>query len=183
MIVGLISEDGRMNGDDLRDYAQSNLEKILSRVPGVGEVESFGSQYAMRVWVDPDKLIKYRLTVNDVVASLRAYNVEASAGQLGGTPAIPGQRMNAAIVIQHLLQTPEEFASIPLRTSSDGSIVRIKDIGRTELGTERYDVQANTWASSLPHWLSGRQQVPMRWKRRTTSGTSSRRWPLSFRRE
>lgn len=143
MIVGLISEDGRMNGDDLRDYAQSNLEKILSRVPGVGEVESFGSQYAMRVWVDPDKLIKYRLTVNDVVASLRAYNVEASAGQLGGTPAIPGQRMNAAIVIQHLLQTPEEFASIPLRTSSDGSIVRIKDIGRTELGTERYDVQAN----------------------------------------
>ena len=143
MVVGLISEDGSMNGDDLRDYAQSSLEKILSRVSGVGEVEIFGSQYAMRVWVDPDKLTKYKLTVDDVIASLRSYNVEASAGQLGGAPAVPGQRMNAAIVIQHLLQTPEQFAAIPLRTSADGSVVRIKDIGRTELGTERYDVIAN----------------------------------------
>ena len=143
MVVGLISKDGSMNGDDLRDYAQSNLEKILSRVSGVGEVEIFGSQYAMRVWVDPDKLTKYKLTVNDVIASLRSYNVEASAGQLGGAPAVPGQRMNAAIVIQHLLQTPEQFAAIPVRTSADGSVVRIKDIGRTELGTERYDVIAN----------------------------------------
>ena len=143
MIIGLISEDGSMNGDDLRDYAQSSLEKILARVPGVGEVENFGSQYAMRIWVDPDRLIKYKLTMDEVIATLRAYNVEASAGQLGGAPAQPGQRMNATIVIQHLLQTPEEFAAIPLRTSADGSVVRIKDIGRAELGTERYDVIAN----------------------------------------
>ena len=143
IIVGLISEDGKMSGDDLRDYAQSNLEKILSRVPGVGEVENFGSQYAMRVWVDPDKLTNYRLSMEDVMGALRAYNVEVSAGQLGGAPAVPGQRMNAAIVVQHLLQTPEQFAAIPIRTNADGSVVRIKDIGTTELGTERYDIVAN----------------------------------------
>ncbi|MDR1935550.1 MAG: efflux RND transporter permease subunit [Candidatus Accumulibacter sp.] len=141
MVVGLISEDGSMKGVDLQDYAQSTLEKILSRVPGVGEVEIFGSQYAMRVWVDPDKLIKYHLTMAEVIAALKSYNVEASAGQLGGAPSIPGQRMNASIVIQHLLQTPEQFASIPLRANPDGSIVRVKDIGRTELGTERYDIE------------------------------------------
>ena len=143
IIVGLISEDGSMNGEDLRDYAQSSLEKILSRVRGVGEVEIFGSQYAMRVWVDPDKLTNYRLTMDDVILALRAYNVEVSAGQLGGAPAMAGQRMNAAIVVQHLLQTPEEFAAIPVRANADGSVVRMKDIGRTELGTERYDILAN----------------------------------------
>ena len=143
IIVGLISEDGSMDGNDLRDYAQSNLEKILSRVPGVGEVENFGFQYAMRVWVNPDKLTSYHLTMEDVIMALRTYNVEVSAGQLGGAPAAAGQRLNAAIIIQHLLQTPEEFAAIPIRTNLDGSVVRIKDIGRTELGTERYDVVAD----------------------------------------
>ncbi|MBW2708549.1 MAG: efflux RND transporter permease subunit, partial [Deltaproteobacteria bacterium] len=140
IIVGLISEDGSMDGEDLRDYAQSNLEKVLSRVPGVGEVENFGTQYAMRVWVNPDKLTNYHLTMEEVVMALRAYNVEVSAGQFGGTPAVEGQRLNAAIIVQHLLQTPEEFAAIPIRTNPDGSMVHIKDIGRTELGTERYDI-------------------------------------------
>ena len=143
IIVGLISEDGSMDGDDLRDYAQSNLEKILSRVPGVGEVQNFGSQYAMRVWINPDKLTNYRLTMEDVILALRAYNVEVSAGQFGGAPAGKGQRLNAAIIVQHLLKTPEEFAAIPILTNPDGSVVRIKDIGRTELGAERYDVAAN----------------------------------------
>ena len=143
MIVGLVSEDGSMDGKDLRDYAQSNLEKILSRVPGVGEVENFGSQYAMRVWVNPDKLTNYSLTMEDVILALRAYNVEVSAGQLGGAPAMKGQRLNSAIIVQHLLQTPEEFAAIPIRTNPDGSVVRVKDIGRTELGSERDDIVAN----------------------------------------
>jgi len=142
MIVGLVSEDGRLSGDDLRDFAQSNLEKILSRVPGVGEVENFGTQYAMRVWIDPDRLTSFQLTLEEVILALRAYNVEVSAGQFGGMPATPGQRMNAAIVVQHLLQTPEEFAAIPVRIRPDGSVVRIRDLGRTELGTERYDVVA-----------------------------------------
>jgi hydrophobe/amphiphile efflux-1 (HAE1) family protein len=142
LIVGLISEDGSMDGNDLRDYAQSNLEKVLSRVPGVGEVEVFGSQYAMRVWLNPDKLTDYQMTIEDVATALRAYNVEVSAGQFGGAPAVTGQRLNAAIIVQSLLKTAEEFARIPLRTHPDGSVVRVRDVGRTELGTEAYDIEA-----------------------------------------
>jgi HAE1 family hydrophobic/amphiphilic exporter-1 len=141
LMVGLISEDGSLNGDDLRDYAQSNVEKVLSRVPGVGEVEVFGTQYAMRIWLNPDKLTEYQMTFEDVIIALRAYNVEVSAGQFGGAPAAEGQRLNAAIIVQSLLKTPEEFAGIPLRSNPDGSIVRVKDVGRTELGTESYDMQ------------------------------------------
>jgi len=142
LMVGLISEDGSMSGIDIRDYAQSNLEKVLARVPGVGEVEVFGFQYAMRIWLNPDKLTNYHLTVEDVIMALRAYNVEVSAGQFGGAPAVKGQRLNANIIVQSLLKTPEEFAAIPLRVNPDGSIVRVKDVGRTELGTDYYDIDA-----------------------------------------
>ena len=141
LIVGLVSEDGSMDNNDLSDYAQSNLEKVLARVHGVGEVENFGSQYAMRVWLNPDRLTDYHLTMEDVILALRAYNVEVSAGQFGGIPAVEGQRLNASIVVQNLLQTPEEFAAIPIRTNPDGSIVRVKDVARVELGTEFYDVR------------------------------------------
>lgn len=142
LIVGLISEAGSMDGNDLRDYAQSNLEKVLSRVPGVGEGEVFGSQYAMRVWLNPDNLTDYQMTNEDVTMALRADNVEVSAGQFGGAPAKPGQRLNAAIIVQSLLKTPEEFGAIPLRTNPDGSVVRVRDVGRTELGTEAYAIEA-----------------------------------------
>ena len=143
LVVGLISEDGSMNGKDLEDYAQSSLEKVLSRVPGVGEVEIFGTQYSMRVWLNPDKLNDYQMTVQDVMTALQAYNVEVSAGQFGGAPAVKGQRLNAAIIVQSMLKTPEEFASIPIRTNADGSIVRIKDVGRTELGSEQYNIDGH----------------------------------------
>jgi HAE1 family hydrophobic/amphiphilic exporter-1 len=143
MIVGLISEDGSMDGTDLRDYAKSNLERILARVPGVGEVEVFGGGYAMRIWLNPDRLTDYQLTVDDVLSALKAYNVEVSAGQFGGAPAVKGQRLNAPIVVQNMLSTPGEFAAIPLRTNPDGSIVRIGDVARTELGTEIYDIQVS----------------------------------------
>jgi HAE1 family hydrophobic/amphiphilic exporter-1 len=141
MIVGLISEDGSMDGTDLRDFAKSNLGRILARVPGVGEVEVFGGGYAMRVWLNPDRLTDYQLTVDDVLAAIKAYNVEVSAGQFGGAPAVKGQRLNASIVVQNMLSTPEEFSAIPLRTNPDGSIVRIGDVARIELGTEIYDIQ------------------------------------------
>jgi HAE1 family hydrophobic/amphiphilic exporter-1 len=141
LIVGLISEDGGMDGKDLMDYAKSNLENVLSRVPGVGEVTAFGSDYSMRIWLNPDKLTDYRLTIQDVVTALRSYNVEVSAGQFGGMPAVPGQRLNASIIVQSMLQTPDEFAAIPLRINQDGSIVRIKDVGRTELGTQSYSAE------------------------------------------
>ena len=142
IFVALISEDGSMDGNDLRDYAKSNLEKVLARVPGVGEVEAFGTEYAMRIWLDPDKLTGFRMTLEDVIAALRAYNVEISAGQFGGAPAVEGQRMNASIIVQSLLRAPEEFAAIPIRTNPDGSIVRVRDVARVELGTETYDIEA-----------------------------------------
>ena len=134
LMVGLISEDGSMDGRDLGDYAQSKLESVLSRVPGVGEVQIFGSQYAMRVWLNPDKLVDYRLTVEDIVSALRSYNVEVSAGQFGQMPAVKGQRLNASIVVHSLLKTPEDFAAIPVRINPDGSIVRIKDVGTDRAG-------------------------------------------------
>lgn len=143
MIVGLVSEDPNMDRFDLMDYAKATLEKIVSRVPGVGEVEIFGSGYAMRIWLNPQKLIDYQLTVGDVIAALRAYNVEVSAGQLGGAPAAKGQRLNAPIVVQNTLKSPGEFASIPIRINQDGSMIRIGDVGRTELGTEMYDIEAS----------------------------------------
>ena len=139
LIVGLISQDGSMDEIDLADYAQANIEQVLARVPGVGEVETFATQYAMRVWLNPDKLNNFHLTMDDVVQKLQAYNVEVSAGQFGGAPAVPGQGMNASIIVQNLLKTPEEFAAIPLRVNPDGSIVRVSDVGRTALGTERYE--------------------------------------------
>ncbi len=143
IIVGLTTDDGSMSMTDLSDYAVSQLQSPLARVPGVGEVEVMGSGYSMRVWLDPDRLTKYGMTSDDVVAAVRAYNVEVSAGQLGGAPAVPGQRLNASILIQSLLVTPEEFADVPLRTNPDGSIVRVKDVGRTELGTELPDILAS----------------------------------------
>ncbi|HOD84651.1 MAG TPA: efflux RND transporter permease subunit [Acidobacteriota bacterium] len=158
LIVGLVSEDASMTGDDLRDYAQSSLEKVLARVPGVGEVENFGSQYAMRVWLDPDKLTDFHLTMEDVLLALRAYNVEVSAGQFGGAPAVPGQRLNSSIIVQSLLKTPEEFADIPIRINADGSWVRVKDVGRTELGTESYAIEA--FYNGMPSAAMGIRQAP-----------------------
>lgn len=141
MVVSIVSEDGRMDHIDLADYATTNLESVLARVPGVGEVQIFGGGYTMRIWLNPDKLTDYHLTVQDVLAGLKAYNVEVAAGQFGGAPAVPGQRLNAPIVVQNMLSTPEEFADIPLRTNPDGSVVRVGDVGRTELGTEIYDIK------------------------------------------
>ena len=141
MIIGLTSDDPAVKQEDLSDYAVSTVEAVVARVPGVGEVEVMGSGYAMRIWLDPDRLTKYGMTASDVTAAIRTYNAEVSAGQLGGAPAVPGQRLNASILVQSLLVTPEEFAAIPLRTNADGSVVRVRDIGRTELGTELPDIQ------------------------------------------
>jgi HAE1 family hydrophobic/amphiphilic exporter-1 len=142
MIVGLVSESASLDQNDLSDYALSQVQPSLARVPGVGEVEAFGSQYAMRVWLNPDKLTQYNMTFEDIVGGIQAYNVEVSAGQFGGAPAAPGQRLNASIIVQSLLKTPEEFGAIPLRNNPDGSIVRVRDVARTELGTESYDMKA-----------------------------------------
>ncbi len=143
LLVGLVSDSPDLNQNDLTDYAVSQVQPTLARVRGVGEVEAFGSAYSMRIWLDPDKLTEFNMTAGDVIAGVRAYNVQVSAGQFGGIPAVPGQRLNASIMVQSLLKTPEEFGAIPLRNNPDGSIVRVRDVARTELGTEFYDVRAS----------------------------------------
>jgi len=142
MIVGLVSEDGSMNRYELTDYMVSNIQDIISRVEGVGEVTVFGSQNAMRVWLHPDRLNNYKLTPSDVIAALQAQNAQVSAGQFGASPAVQGQQLNATITARTLLQTPEEFDAIILRTNSDGSTVRLKDVAETKIGTENYDILA-----------------------------------------
>jgi HAE1 family hydrophobic/amphiphilic exporter-1 len=142
LLVGITSPEGSLDRNDLTDYLHSQVQTVLARVPGVGDVEVFGSQYAMRLWLDPDRLAQFNMTIDDVVAAVRSFNVEVSAGQFGGIPAVPGQRLNASILVQSLLETPEEFASIPLRTNPDGSVVHVRDVGRTELGTEFSDMDS-----------------------------------------
>jgi hydrophobe/amphiphile efflux-1 (HAE1) family protein len=141
IMVGLTTEDGSMNMEDLMDFLLTRVQPSIARVPGVGETETFGTGYAMRVWFNPDRLTKYGMTSDEVVAAIRAYNVEVSAGQFGGAPALPGQRLNAPILVQSLLVTPHEFESIPLRTNPDGSVVRVRDVGRAELGTDLADIR------------------------------------------
>lgn len=141
MVVALVSEDGSMDSYDLQDYIKSKIETVVARIPGVGEASAFGSDYAMRIWLNPDKLTNYSLTIEEVMAALRTYNVEVSAGQFGGAPAVKGQRLNASIVVQNMLKTPEEFANIPVRVNQNGSMIRIRDIGRTELGGEVANVR------------------------------------------
>ncbi len=142
MIVGLVSEDGSLDRNALTDYMVSNLQDIISRLDGVGEVLLFGTQNAMRIWLDPAKLNNFHLTVSDVIAALQAQNAQVSAGQFGGTPAVPGQQLNATITARTLLQTPEQFDNIILRTNPDGSTVRLKDVAESKIGTENYDIQS-----------------------------------------
>ncbi len=138
MVIGFYSEDGSMNRTDIADYVAANVQEILSRVPGVGELTLFGTQYAMRIWLDPGKLNSFKLTPADVATAVRAQNVQVAAGQLGGLPAIPGQQLNATISAQGRLQTPAQFESIVLRTDPSGATVRLRDVARVELGGENY---------------------------------------------
>ncbi|MEH6397266.1 efflux RND transporter permease subunit [Pseudoalteromonas sp.] len=142
MVVGFVSEDGSMNNIDIGDYVASNVQDIVSRVNGVGEVQLFGSQYAMRIWLDPNMLQKYKLTPADISASISAQNAQVSAGQLGALPAISGQQLNATVTAQSRLQTPDQFRDIFVKTNPDGSVVRLGDVAKVELGGENYGVVA-----------------------------------------
>ncbi|MBE0618188.1 MAG: efflux RND transporter permease subunit, partial [Proteobacteria bacterium] len=142
LIVGLVSEDESMSRYDLTDYAVANIQDLVSRVEGVGEVQMFGSQNAMRVWLNPDKLQNYRLMPSDVIAALQAQNAQVSAGQFGANPSASGQQLNATITARTLLQTPEQFGAVILRTDPDGSTVRLRDVAECKIGTENYDVLA-----------------------------------------
>ncbi len=142
MIVGTVSEDGSYSRYELTDYLVANIQEIISRVEGVGEVTVFGSQNAMRIWLDPARLNNFHLTTNDVIAAVQAQNAQVSAGQFGGSPAPKGQQLNATINARTLLQTPEQFGNIILRTNPDGSTVKLKDVAECKIGTENYDIEA-----------------------------------------
>jgi len=140
MVLGFISEDGSMKQADLGDYVAANVIDPISRVEGVGDVTAFGSQYAMRIWLDPAKLQSYQLTPADVTAAVTAQNTEVSAGELGGLPAAKGQQLNATVTAQSRLQTAEQFGEILLKTSATGATVHLRDVARMELGSENYAV-------------------------------------------
>ena len=142
MVAGFVSSDGRLSQGQISDYVASNLQDTLSRVSGVGDIIVFGPQNAMRIWLDPDALNSHQLTTIDVTAAIRAENAQVSAGQLGGAPAMPGQRINATITAQTRMQTPEEFGAILLRVNADGSQVRLRDVARIEIGSETYEITA-----------------------------------------
>jgi multidrug efflux pump len=138
MVVGFVSRDGSMERMDISDYVSSNIVDPLSRVPGVGNIQVFGSPYAMRIWVDPRALDTYRLATSDVIAAVNAQNAQVTAGQLGGTPAVEGQQLNAVISAQERLHTPEQFSDIVLRSNPDGSVLKLGDVARVEIGSESY---------------------------------------------
>jgi HAE1 family hydrophobic/amphiphilic exporter-1/multidrug efflux pump len=142
MIAAFVSADGSMSRNDITDYVVSSLQDPISRVAGVGEVQAFGSQYAMRVWLDPGKLVAYGLTSLDVAAAIQAQNAQVSAGQFGGNPAVPGQQLNATITAQTRLQTADEFAAIVLRVLPSGAQVRLRDVARIELAGESFEVES-----------------------------------------
>ena len=142
MVIGVVSEDGSMNKDDLSNYIVSNMQDPISRTEGVGDFQVFGAQYAMRIWLDPVKLNKYNLTPVDVKAAISAQNVQVSSGQLGGLPAVKGQELNATIIGKTRLQTAEEFKKILLKVNTDGSQVRLHDVAEVALGGENYSISA-----------------------------------------
>jgi multidrug efflux pump len=141
MVIGFVSADGSMDKYDIADYVAANVQDQLSRVNGVGQITLFGSQYAMRIWLDANKLATYKLTTVDVATAIRAQNAQIAAGELGGTPALPGQQINASIVVQTRLSTPEQFRNILLRVNQDGSQIRLGDVARVELGGENYQFE------------------------------------------
>jgi len=138
MYVGYISEDGRLSAGDIGDYLAGNVVDAMNRVPGVGSIDLLDSKYAMRIWLDPDKLKAYALTPGDVATAVQAQNAQLTVGQLGGAPSIRGQQLNATITARGRLHTPEEFRNIVLRSNTGSSTLRLGEVARVELGQADY---------------------------------------------
>ena len=137
-ILAFYSPDGSLSGADINDYVNSNISEPLSRVAGVGELQVFGGQYAMRIWLDPAKMNSLQVTPSDIAAAIRAQNAQVAVGQLGGAPSVQGQVLNATVNAQSMLQTPEQFKNIFLKNTSSGAQVRLSDVARVELGSDNY---------------------------------------------
>ena len=162
MVAAFISDNGSLNQYDIADYVASNTKDPLSRTAGVGSVQLFGSEYAMRIWLDPQKLNKYNLVPSDVISQIKVQNNQISGGQLGGMPQAADQQLNASIIVQTRLQTPEEFGKILLKVQQDGSQVLLRDVARVELGAEDYSTVARYNGKPAPgspsNWLP--EQTP-----------------------
>ncbi|HEY3588501.1 MAG TPA: multidrug efflux RND transporter permease subunit AcrB [Buttiauxella sp.] len=142
MVLGMINTDGSMTQEDISDYVGATIKDPISRTRGVGDVQLFGAQYAMRIWMDPNKLNNYQLTPVDVINAIKAQNAQVAAGQLGGTPPVKGQQLNASIIAQTRLKSADEFSKILMKVNQDGSRVLLKDVAKVELGGENYNVVA-----------------------------------------
>ena len=142
LVLGFSCTDGSMIGADIADFIASTVQDPISRTNGVGDFQLFGSQYAMRIWLDPAKLNNYSLTPVDVSNAITAQNVQIASGELGGLPHGTGQELNATVVGPSRLQTPQQFGEILLRVNPDGSQVRLRDVARIELGAENYSIDA-----------------------------------------
>ncbi|MCZ7837502.1 efflux RND transporter permease subunit [Leclercia adecarboxylata] len=140
LVAGFVSDNKNLSQDDISDYVASNVKDAISRTSGVGDVQLFGAQYAMRIWLDANKLNAYQLTPLDVINQLKTQNNQIAAGQLGGTPSVPGQQLNASIIAQTRLKTAEEFGNITLKVNQDGSMVHLKDVARIAPGGENYNM-------------------------------------------
>jgi multidrug efflux pump len=140
LVIGLVSQDGRMTSADLGDLIASSVQDPISRTPGVGDIQLFGAQYGMRIWLDPAKLNNYALTPGDVAAAIQSQNVQVASGELGGLPARPGQELDATIIGPSYLETPKEFGNILLRVQQSGAQVRLRDVARTELTGENFSI-------------------------------------------
>ncbi|MGD8204347.1 multidrug efflux RND transporter permease subunit [Pantoea sp. FN0305] len=138
MVVGLSSDEGSFSESDLSDYFARNITEELRRVSGVGRVQLFGAEKAMRIWVDPFKLTQYNLTISDISQAISAENAQISPGRTGDAPALPGQRVSYPLTVTGQLGSPEEFGNITLRSNRDGSRVRLADVARIELGPQTY---------------------------------------------
>ncbi|KNC93971.1 efflux RND transporter permease subunit [Trabulsiella odontotermitis] len=140
LVAGFVSDNKNLSQEDIADYVASNVKDALSRTSGVGDVQMFGAQYAMRIWLDPVALNKYQLTPVEVINQLKTQNDQIAAGQLGGTPAVAGQQLNASIIAQTRLKNVDEFGRVTLKVNQDGSVVRLRDVARITLGGENYNM-------------------------------------------
>ncbi|MBV9997453.1 MAG: efflux RND transporter permease subunit [Caulobacteraceae bacterium] len=145
LIIGLESVDGSHDQNDLGDYIASRVQEPVARIAGVGDTQFFGSQYAMRIWLDPMKMANLKVTPGDIVSAVTAQNAQVSAGQIGGLPTVRGQRLNVIVNVQSRLHTPQQFGEVVVRANPDASTVRLSDVARVGIGAEneayisRYD--------------------------------------------
>ena len=152
MIVGVYDETDKSTNIDVSDWLSSNMQDALARIPGIGDSNVFGSSYAMRIWLDPNKLASFSLMPSDVINAVSAQNSEVAAGEIGGQPQPAEQMLNAKVTAQSKLQTPEQFRNIIVKSDASGARVLLGEVARVELGAESYNASSRVTAIPVPAW-------------------------------